>query len=255
MNAIVDSAFQRAFLDLGSELERPRAVLCISAHWWTEGSRVTAEEQPRTIHDFGGFPPELHEVQYPAPGSPELATRVRDLLGGVVPRGVELDTNWGLDHGAWTVLMHLFPQADVPIVQLSLDARLDPAGHLAIGRALRPLRDEGVLILGSGNITHNLADAVARSRQVTAQTPTWARDYEAATVRALTARDEEALLGLWPDGPDAKQAHPHPDHWFPLLYAFEASDERDTLSMPIEGFDLGSLSMRAALWQPVTSPV
>ncbi|MAW61929.1 MAG: 4,5-DOPA dioxygenase extradiol [Planctomycetes bacterium] len=251
MNAIEDNAFSRAFRQLGKELPRPRAVLCVSAHWWTEGSLLTAAPQPRTIHDFGGFPPALHAVQYPAPGDPALAEQVRALLdaSGAAAAPVELDLEWGLDHGAWSVLIHLYPEADVPVVQLSLDARLSGAGHLALGQTLRPLRDEGVMILGSGNITHNLSDAFAQMGASQPVTPAWARAYEAAATAALEARDSEALLALWPDGPDARQAHPHPDHWFPLLYAYGASDAADTLRFPVEGFDLGSLSMRAALWE------
>src|SRR5689334_15245293 len=153
MNAIEPNRFTEAWRVFGAEMVRPRAILVVSAHWYVEGTAVTAMAQPRTIHDFGGFPRPLYEVRYPAPGSPELAARARDLLA---PAPVELDRGWGLDHGAWSLLVHLFPRADVPIVQLGLDETLTGPEHLALARRLRPLRDEGVLVLGSGNVVHNL---------------------------------------------------------------------------------------------------
>lgn len=243
LNAIADNEWSQAFRRLGADLARPRAVLSISAHWWTEGSWVTAEAEPRTIHDFGGFPRALFEVQYPAPGAPDLAARVRDL---VAKGDVQLRTDWGLDHGTWSVLVHMLPAADVPVVQLSLDARATPAERIAIGRALGELRDEGVLVLASGNITHNLADAF--SRQADPRVPDWARDFDGDVARALEQHDLAWLAGAWAEHPSGRQAHPHPDHWFPLLYAAAAAQDDDPVSFPIQGFDLGSLSMRAVRW-------
>src|SRR5207245_1532893 len=155
MNAIDDNEWSRGFQKLGRMLPEPKAILSISAHWYVAGTFVTGDEHPRTIHDFGGFPAELYEQRYPAPGNVDLARRVSKLVG----RGASLRTDWGLDHGTWTVLKHMRPNADVPVVQLSIDGRLPPAGHLAIGQALAPLRQEGVLILGSGHVTHNLRHA------------------------------------------------------------------------------------------------
>ena len=246
LNAIEDNRWSRGFRALGRELPRPRAVLCVSAHWWTAGSFVTGEAAPRTIHDFGGFPQQLHEVSYPAPGSPGLARRVVGLLADRTDPPITGRADWGLDHGAWSVLCHLFPDADIPVVQLSLDGRLGPREHLQLGRALRPLRDEGVLLLGSGNVTHNLRDAFGRVADAPA--PDWAREFDEQTAAAIRVGDTERLIAAWPGGPHAQLAHPHPDHWFPLLYAAGAAEPSDRVSFPLEGFDLGSLSMRSVLW-------
>src|SRR5262245_50896045 len=161
MNALEDNRWSRAFRALGRELARPRAILSVSAHWYLEGSFVTIQDEPPTLHDFGGFPQALYDVQYPAPGAPELARRVRALAGAAA---VGESDAWGLDHGTWSVLCHMIPRADVPVVQLSLDARMEPVEHLRLARALAPLAAEGVLVLGSGNIVHNLRDAFGRMR-------------------------------------------------------------------------------------------
>jgi 4,5-DOPA dioxygenase extradiol len=192
MNAIEDNAWSRAFRELGRDLPRPRAVLAISAHWYVAGTFLTGEERPRTIHDFGGFPRALYEVRYPAPGDPALASRVAGLLGATAG----LRDDWGLDHGAWSVLRHLFPAADVPVVQLSLDARVPPRGHLEMGRALAPLRDEGVLVLASGNVTHNLRMAFQAMAHGATEPPTgrdastraWAEPSPSATTTSSSGR-------------------------------------------------------------------
>jgi 4,5-DOPA dioxygenase extradiol len=215
----------------------------VSAHWYVEGTFTTANERPKTIHDFGGFPEALFRVEYPAPGDLALAKRTVALLGG---RGASLSTGWGLDHGTWSVLVHLRPGADVPVVQLSIDARLAAPEHLAIGRSLAPLRDEGVLILGSGNIVHNLRHAfTARARGATT-TPEWARTFDAQVAAALSRHDDAALVRVL-DTDEGRMSAPTPDHFLPLLYVVGASAETDTVRFPIEGFDSGSLSMRAAL--------
>lgn len=241
MNAIEDTPWSRAFRELAQELPKPRAVLAISAHWFVRGTFTTGNERPETLHDFGGFPPELYAVRYPAPGDTALARRVVDLLGPSVA-SVRLD--WGLDHGTWSVLRHLLPEADVPVVQLSLDASLAPEAHLALGQALAPLRREGVLLLGSGNLVHNLGDAFGRLQRGESTTPEWARAFDSATAAALTARDH-AWLTAAPASEAGRQAHPTPEHYLPILYAAGAADPSEPVTFPVAGFDLGSLSMRA----------
>ncbi|MBI5137780.1 MAG: 4,5-DOPA dioxygenase extradiol [Nitrospirae bacterium] len=240
MNAIQDNAWSRGFASLSKGIPTPAAILAVSAHWYLDGTFVTANARPRTIHDFGGFPPELYRISYPAPGSPALAERVTDLL----PTARPSDT-WGLDHGTWSVLLRMFPLAQIPVVQLSIDRRLEPTDHAALGRALAPLRDEGVLILGSGNATHNLPDAFARMRSGQTATPDWAQHFDSAVADLTQRHDTNALAALWPDSPNARHCHPTPDHFLPLVYACAAADADDTVSFPITGFDMGSLSMRA----------
>jgi 4,5-DOPA dioxygenase extradiol len=241
MNAIDDNRWSRGFRELGRGLPAPRAVLAVSAHWFVPGTFVTDNTQPETIHDFGGFPPALQQLLYPAPGDPELAGRVRQLLGA---HGAELRSDWGLDHGTWSVLVHMLPSADVPVLQLSIDARLGPAEHIQIGRALAPLRDEGVLILGSGNVVHNLRDAFTNMRQGRTATPAWAAEFDHSVAQALDQRDADTLAGSL-HGELGRMAHPTPEHYLPLLYAFGASAASDALDFPMDGFDAGSLSMRS----------
>jgi 4,5-DOPA dioxygenase extradiol len=243
MNAIEDNAWSRGFRALASELPRPRAVLAISAHWYVEGTCATGNPRPRTIHDFGGFPDALYRVEYPAPGDVALARRAVALVG----ERASLSDAWGLDHGTWSVLVHLRPAADWPVVQLSIDGRLPPAEHLAIGRALAPLRDEGVLIMGSGNVTHNLRHAFSAWRRGDAETPAWARAFDEDIARALE-RGDTAHLARALESDAGRQAHPTPDHYLPLLYTAGASGPEDPVRFPITGFDLASLSMRAVIW-------
>jgi 4,5-DOPA dioxygenase extradiol len=244
MNAAADNRWSRAFCALAGLLPRPRAVLSVSAHWYVPGIYLTANERPETIHDFYGFPPELFAIEYPAPGDPALAHRVSELLGAdrAAPRG-----DWGLDHGTWSVLRHVFPAADVPVVQLSLDRRLPPADHFELGRALVPLRAEGVLILGSGNVVHNLRHALAAGARGDLTTPEWAAAFDLTVARAAAERDGRALAHA-PESDAGRRAHPTLDHYLPLLYAAGAADADDDVRFPIAGFDLGSLSMRAALF-------
>jgi len=244
MNAITDNTWSRGFRELGQQLPRPRAILAVSAHWFVGGTFLTNQQRPETIHDFGGFPRELHEVSYPAPGDPVLAEAVTRLLAS---HGAAARSDWGLDHGTWSVLVHMQPGADCPVVQLSIDARLPAAGHVAIGRALQPLRDEGVLILGSGNVVHNLRDAFTNMRSGSAQIPAWASDFDAQITATLGARDEARLTTAL-DDELGRTAHPTPDHYLPLLYALGASTDQDGVSFPIIGFDLGSISMRSVVF-------
>ena len=244
MNAIEDNAWSRAFAELGGLLPKPSAILSVSAHWFVRGTYLTGNPSPSTIHDFGGFPDELFRMQYPAPGDVNLANRVAGILQ---QSGASLRTDWGLDHGTWTVLHHLRPRADCPVVQLSIDGSLPPPGHLAIGRALAPLREEGVLIMGSGNVTHNLRLALASYRSGDRTTPEWASRFDGDVARAAEQHDGDFLARAL-ESDAGRLAHPTPDHYLPLLYAAGASEAGDTVRFPVSGFDAGSLSMRAVLF-------
>lgn len=244
MNAIEENTWTQGFRSLARQLPRPKAILSISAHWFLPGTFLTGNERPPTIHDFGGFPRALYEMQYPAPGSAELAKRVVQLLGA---SRASVQEDWGLDHGTWTVLHHLRPEADVPVVQLSIDARLAPSEHLALGRALAGLRDEGVLVMGSGNVTHNLRHAFTSLRSGDVTTPAWAERFDQDVARALEQHDG-AFLARVIETDAGRMSHPSIDHYLPLLYAAGAAGERDTARFPVSGFDLGSLSMRSVLF-------
>jgi len=240
MNALERNDYTRGWERMAAELPRPRAILSVSAHWYTPGVRVTSEERPRTIHDFGGFPRKLYEVSYPAPGSPELARRVRDLLA---PSPVELDERWGLDHGTWSVLLHVFPEAEVPVVQLGIDETLAAQEHFALARRLRPLRDEGVLVLGSGDIVHNL-HTYAWGRHA-AEPYDWAVRFESRIRQSVEAKDFGAIVAYEQMGRDAALAAPTPDHFLPLLYVIAQAEPDEPVTYPVEGFDGGSVSMLA----------
>jgi 4,5-DOPA dioxygenase extradiol len=240
MNALLENEYTRAWRTLAAALPRPRAVLAISAHWYQPGIAVTAMAAPRTIHDFGGFPGELYRVRYGAPGDPALAQRVRELLA---PRPVALDQAWGLDHGSWSVLCHLYPAADVPVVQLAIDETVPPSVHYELGGALAPLRDEGVLVLGSGNLVHNL-HAYAWGRHPVAPFD-WAVRFERAARALLLARDHEPLIEYESLGRDAALSIPTPEHYLPLLYVAALQRDGEPVGFPIEGVDGGSVSMLA----------
>jgi 4,5-DOPA dioxygenase extradiol len=241
MNALSENAWTRGWRALGAALVGgPRAVLAVSAHWYVPYTAVTAMPAPRTIHDFGGFPRELFEVRYPAPGDPALAKRVADLLA---PLPVEADQSWGLDHGTWSVLCHVFPQADVPVVQLSIDETRPPAFHYELGSRLRPLRDEGVLIVGSGDVVHNLEAYAWGGRP--AQPYDWALRFERKVREHLVAGDHARLSDYAALGPDALLSVPTPEHYLPLLYVLGASRPGEAVTFPIEGIDGGSVSMLA----------
>lgn len=240
MNAIEDNAWSRAWRALGERLPRPRAILCVSAHWETPGAWLTGSAAPPTIHDFGGFPPALHRVQWPAPGDPALATRVVELLGDDV--AARIDPQRGLDHGAWGVLMPMYPQADVPVVQLGIDSRRPGAWHVALARRLAPLRDEGVMLVASGDIVHNL-------RLFDWRDPSplpWALRFR-DRVNALVRDGDLAALADWPAlGDDARQSVPTPEHYLPLLYALALAREGDRLTFFNDNV-VGSLSMTSLL--------
>ncbi|MGH7708131.1 MAG: 4,5-DOPA dioxygenase extradiol [Vulcanimicrobiaceae bacterium] len=238
MNAIEDTLYTRAWTAIGAELPRPKAVLVISAHWYLDATLVTAMDEPRTIHDFGGFPQKLYDVEYPAPGSPELAGRVQAMLA---PLAVERDEQWGFDHGTWSVLCHVYPQADVPVVQLSINETHPPRFHYELGRRLAPLRDDGVLIVGSGNIVHNL-HAYAWGRHPV-EPFDWAVRFEQHARKLLADGDVGPLIDYEALGRDAQLAVPTPEHFLPLLYVIGARCEGEPVTFPVEGFDGGSISM------------
>ncbi len=240
MNALLDNAYSRGWAAIGRRIPRPAAVLSISAHWYIPGTSVTAMPAPRTIHDFGGFPPDLYEVDYPAPGDPALADRVRHMLA---PMPVAPDRSWGLDHGTWTVLRHVFPRADIPVVQLSVDERQPAEFHYGIGKRLAPLRDEGVLIVGSGNLVHNL-HAYAWGRHGVDPFD-WAVRFENKARELLIAGNDGPLIAYETLGRDAALSVPTPDHYLPLLYVIALRRKDDLVSFPVEGVDGGSVSMLA----------
>jgi len=238
MNALSRNAWVDGWAKLGKEIPRPRAVLCVSAHWYLPGTAVTAMVAPRTIHDFGGFPPELYQVQYPAPGDPSLASRVQQLLA---PISVRLDDEWGLDHGTWSVLCHVYSQADVPVVQLSIDATQPAAFHYETGKRLAPLRDEGVLIIGSGNLVHNLR-AYAWGRQAV-EAYDWASRFEQSARELMLAGEDGPLIAYESMGQDASLSIPTPEHYLPLLYVLALRRPGEPVTFPVEGVDGGSISM------------
>jgi 4,5-DOPA dioxygenase extradiol len=238
MNALMKNAYTDGWRRIGEETGRPRAILSISAHWFVPTTGVTVSTAPRTIHDFGGFPRELYQVQYPAPGDPQLARRVQTLLA---PLPVTLDTSWGLDHGTWSVLKHVYPAADIPIVQLSVDETRPPSFHYDIGRRLAPLRAEGVLIVGSGNLVHNL-HAYAWGRHMP-DPYDWAVRFETEARGLLLAGDHKPLVDYESLGHEALLSIPTPDHYLPLLYVIGSRQQNDPITFPVEGVDGGSISM------------
>ncbi|MEI9991286.1 MAG: 4,5-DOPA dioxygenase extradiol [Rhizomicrobium sp.] len=240
MNALSDNGYTEAWKRLGQAIARPKAILSISAHWYVPQTGVTINAAPRTIHDFGGFPPALYQVRYPAPGDAALARRVQELLS---PLGVTLDDTWGLDHGTWSVLCRVYPDADIPVVQLSIDETKPASVHFEIGRRLAPLRDEGILILGSGNLVHNL-HAYAWGRHVP-QPFDWASRFEAAARKLILAGDYRPLIDYESLGRDAALSVPTPEHYLPLLYVLGSGEKGETIRFPVEGVDGGSISMLA----------
>jgi 4,5-DOPA dioxygenase extradiol len=238
LNALLENDYTKGWARIGEQLPRPKAVLCISAHWYVPATAVTNSAQPRTIHDFGGFPQELYQVEYAAPGSPELASRVRTILA---PTATELDESWGLDHGTWSVLCHVFPQSDIPVVQLSIDERQPPEYHYQIGKRLASLREEGILVIGSGNIVHNLHTYAWGRHKV--EPFDWAVRFEKAARELLLHGDHAPLIAYESLGRDAMLSVPTPEHYLPLLYVMATSRESEQVSFPVEGVDGGSVSM------------
>jgi 4,5-DOPA dioxygenase extradiol len=238
MNALLDNSYTRAWASTGASIARPEAILSISAHWYQPGVAVTTMPAPRTIHDFGGFPAELYRCDYPAPGNPALAEKVQALLK---PTDVAGDEAWGLDHGTWAVLCHVFPEAKIPIVQLRIDETQPPPFHYALGRRLRDLRKEDVLIIGSGNIVHNLHAYSWGNPTVGAYD--WASRFEARARELILEGEHEPLINYETLGKDALLSIPTPEHYLPLLYVLGASFEGEPITFPVEGMDGGSVSM------------
>ena len=247
MNAIEDNQYRRSWQELGGEfgtrLPRPQLILCISAHWLTTGWWLTGMDAPRTIHDFGGFPPELFAQQYPAPGAPAIA---QEFSRAMVRPPLGLDQDWGLDHGAWSVLKPMFPDADIPVIQLSMDYARPPAEHLALGRQLKALRGQGVLLVGSGNIVHNLR--VARRDAASNQAYDWAVEFDGKIAALMEKGDYAALAEFQQLGSLAQLAHPTHDHYLPLLYAAGAADPGEPLRFFNTSYQAASISMRSAVW-------
>jgi 4,5-DOPA dioxygenase extradiol len=238
MNAITDNGWSQGWQTAGRALPRPHAILCISAHWMTRGETlVNVSSVPPTIHDFGPISPRLFQVDYPAPGAPDLAREVVQMLAD--HDGKESD-EWGLDHGAWSVLNHLYPQADIPVFQMSIDLGRSFADQIEIGRQLRSLRDRGVLVLGSGNLVHNLPDM-----RFDGHVHDWALEFDTLMASALTSRDFGGLAGMDRSSPLFRKAHPTPDHLIPAFYCLGLVDAVDSLTFFNEGIDLGGTSMRS----------
>jgi len=240
LNALEKNKYTEGWRSIGRALPKPEGILAISAHWYVPFTAVTADPKPRTIHDFGGFPRELYQVQYPAAGSPELAGRIQNLLDPLV---IKSDQTWGFDHGTWSVLVHVFPNADIPVIQLSIDLSKPAEFHYQLGKKLVPLREENILIIGSGNVVHNL-HAYAWGRQ-DVEPYNWAKRFEEDVRDALLNGDDRSLVDYRQMGDDARMAIPTPDHYLPLLYILGARRENEPVSFPVEGVEGGSISMLA----------
>jgi 4,5-DOPA dioxygenase extradiol len=237
MNAIQTNDWTAVWRTLGRELPRPRAIVSVSAHWYTRGTGVTVAEWPETIHDFGGFPRELFAVRYDAPGSPAIARRLIELLA---PVPVRASDDWGLDHGTWSVLVHMYPDADVPVVQLSIDATQPPEFHYALGERLAPLREEGILLLGSGGIVHNLARVDWSGASAP---PEWAADFDRRVIEAVLAGNDTSLVDYPRVADSARLSVPTPEHYLPLLYVLGSRRPGEAARITPTGFDLATISM------------
>ncbi len=242
MNAIEKNQYSLAWDKLGQELPRPKVVLAISAHWLTEGTWVHVAKKPKTIHDFWGFPEELYRLKYPCPGAPDSAREVQSLI---TKTKVRSDEDWGLDHGTWVVLKHLFPQADVPVFQMSIDISKPGQFHYDLGQELAPLRNKGVLIIGSGNIVHNLG-RMDYERDASAYD--WAIEFDQLTKDLIGQGNDRSLVAYEKLGHAALLSVPTPDHYWPLLYTLGVRAKEETVTFPVDGIAFGSVSMRAVEW-------
>jgi 4,5-DOPA dioxygenase extradiol len=237
MNAIEDNEFSKTWASVGKTLPHPEAILCISAHWETTGTRITAMDEPATLYDFAGFPQALYQIKYPAPGAPDLARSIKQAMVDTV---VHLDRGWGLDHGAWSVLGRMYPDAKIPVLQLSLDFDQPPSFHYQMGHKLKYLRRQGVLIVGSGNMVHNLRNMIWEDTAFE-----WAREFDAQLASLIQNGDHQALVSYDTQGESARLAIPTNDHFLPLLYVLALQESTDTLSFFCDKVTLGSISMRS----------
>jgi 4,5-DOPA dioxygenase extradiol len=240
MNGIEDNAFSKTWAKLGAEIPKPKAVLVVSAHWLTNGTHITAMEAPKTIHDFGGFPQALFDVQYPAPGNPELALETSKLITST---SVGLDHDWGLDHGTWTVVRHMYPNADIPVLQLSIDYSKPPQYHYELAKELAALRKKGVLIIGSGNMVHNLRMVAWDKLNEPEFGYDWAQEINQVFKEKIVAGDAQSLIQYERLGSAAKLAIPTPDHYYPLLYTLGLQDKTDAIDFFNDKAVGGSLTM------------
>jgi 4,5-DOPA dioxygenase extradiol len=244
MNAIEDNEFVLSWKELGKSIPRPKAILCISAHWETSGTQVTAMQKPSTIHDFGGFPQELYNVQYPAPGSPELAYEVKRIIASA---NIGLDENWGLDHGAWSVIRNIYPLSDVPVIEMSLDWRLTPQSHYDLAKELAPLRKKGILIIGSGNIVHNLRMIAWDHVNEPDYGFDWALRANEMFKNMISTNNHKDLINYSRLGKEVQLAVPTPDHYLPLLYSLALKEENENVMFFNDKTVMGSLSMTSII--------
>jgi 4,5-DOPA dioxygenase extradiol len=241
MNAITDTTYSRSWSEMGKKLPAPKVILCISAHWLTIGTNVAVSARPKTIHDFRGFPDELFQVQYPATGAPEMAR----LSAAMLQTKVTEDDHWGLDHGAWSILRYMYPAADVPVFQMSIALDKPAAYHFEVGRQLSALREKGVLIVASGNVVHNL-DQISWNNP--GQNYDWAIEFDELVKNSIEENNPEPLIAFEKLGALAKQAHPSPDHYYPLMYSLGLRRKEDQFTFFNDSFDMGSISMRSVLF-------
>ncbi len=237
MNALATNRYTEAWRHMGTLAPKPKAILAVSAHWYTRGTAVTAMPHPRTIHDFGGFPRALFDIEYSASGDPSLAAQIQKLLK---PIEVQLDQSWGLDHGTWSVLVHAFPRADIPVVQLSIDATQTARFHYELAKKLAPLREENILIVGCGNVVHNL-DQMQWQEDV--QAHDWALRFNDKVRACLSAHDHETLINYLNWGEDARLSVPTPEHYLPLLYVIALQQTDENISFVVDGIEYASISM------------
>lgn len=240
MNALADNAFTQALNNLGKNLtDAPKAILVVSAHWLTKGSFVNTSKMPETIHDFGGFPQELFDMQYPSPGSPEFAQEVTKLAASVHPT-----EDWGLDHGAWAILKHIFPKADIPVFQMSIDYYASMEKHFELAQQLRSLRNKGVLIIGSGNIVHNLSMSMPKFMHNDSKPFEWAIEFDEWVKQKIAQRDFKTLFDYEKAGSSGKLAVPTTDHYIPMIYSLGFAEDKEEIITVYEEVSFGGMSMR-----------
>lgn len=240
MNAIEENEFVQGFREIATQIPEPKAIVCISAHWETNGTFVTAMQNPPTIHDFGGFPQALFDVQYPAPGSPELAAKTKELIKST---SVVLDDNWGLDHGAWSVIRHLYPEANIPVIQMSINYNKGPNYHFELGQQIKSLREKGILIIGSGNMVHNLRMVDWKSINTAGSGYDWAIEADETMKKLILDGDHTPLINFRSQGRIFDLAIPTPEHYLPLLYTLGLKDSDESVSLFNDNTLGGSLSM------------